>query len=108
MHLHNEINKVLVIGAGPSIVGEVSELDILAKQALTAFEESNVQVVLINPNPATVTTDRHPNVNVYLEPMTCPFGKRSIRSEKPDAIMTAVGGETGLKLTTEVLADGML
>ncbi len=108
MPLHNEINKVLVIGAGPSIVGEVSELDILAKQALTAFEESNVQVVLINPNPATVTTDPHPNVNVYLEPMTLPFVKRIIRMEKPDAIIPAFGGKPALKLTSELLESGIL
>lgn len=108
MPLHNEINKVLVIGAGPSIVGEVTELDILAKQALTAFEESNVQVVLINPNPATVTTDPHPNVNVYLEPMTLPFVKRIVRMEKPDAIIPAFGGKPALKLTSELLESGIL
>ncbi len=108
MPLHNEINKVLVIGAGPSIVGEVSELDILAKQALTAFAESNVQVVLINPNPATVTTDPRANVNVYLEPMTLPFVKRIIRMEKPDAIIPAFGGKPALKLTKELLESGIL
>ena len=108
MPLHNEINKVLVIGAGPSIVGEVAELDILAKQALTAFAESNVQVVLINPNPATVTTDPRANVNVYLEPMTLPFVKRIIRMEKPDAIIPAFGGKPALKLTKELLESGIL
>ena len=92
MPLHNEINKVLVDwGPGQDIVGEVTELDILAKQALAAFEESSIQVVLINPNPATVTTDPRPDVNVYLEPMTLPFVKRIIRMEKPDAIIPAFG-----------------
>ena len=108
MPLHNEINKVLVIGAGPSIVGEVTELDILAKQALAAFEESSIQVVLINPNPATVTTDPRPDVNVYLEPMTLPFVKRIIRMEKPDAIIPAFGGKPALRLTKELLESGIL
>ena len=107
MPLHNEINKVLVIGAGPSIVGEVTELDILAKQALAAFEESSIQVVLINPNPATVTTDPRPDVNVYLEPMTLPFVKRIIRMEKPDAIIPAFGGKPALRLTKELLESGI-
>lgn len=108
MPLHNEINKVLVIGAGPSIVGEVTELDILAKQVLAAFEESSIQVVLINPNPATVTTDPRPDVNVYLEPMTLPFVKRIIRMEKPDAIIPAFGGKPALRLTKELLESGIL
>lgn len=108
MPLHSEVNKVLIIGAGPTIVGEVSEMDILGEQALEAFLEENLQVVLINPNPATIQTDERKNLHVFLEPMTLPFVKRIIRMEKPDAIFTACGGRPALKLTKQLLDDGIL
>lgn len=108
MPLHNEINKVLIIGAGPSIVGKVSEMDILAQQALQALSEDNLQVVLINPNPATIETDIRKNVHVFLEPMTLTFVKRIIRMEKPDAILSAFGGKPALKLTQQLQEDGIL
>ncbi|MBP2058028.1 carbamoyl-phosphate synthase large subunit [Lactobacillus colini] len=108
MPLHSEINKVLIVGAGPTIVGEVSEMDILGQQALEAFLEDNLQVVLINPNPATVQTDKRKNLRVFLEPMTLPFVKRVIRMEKPDAIFTACGGKPALSLTSQLLDDGIL
>lgn len=108
MPLHSEINKILIIGAGPTIVGEVSEMDILGEQALEAFLEENLQVVLINPNPATIQTDERKNLHVFLEPMTLTFVKRIIRMEKPDAIFTACGGRPALKLTKQLLDDGIL
>lgn len=108
MPLHSEINKVLIIGAGPTIVGEVAEMDILGQQALEAFLEENLQVVLINPNPASVETDKRKNLRVFLEPITLTFVKRIIRMEKPDAIFTACGGRPALKLTQQLLSDGIL
>ena len=76
MPLHNEFNKVMIIGAGPTIIGEVSEMDILGEQVLESFLEENIQVVLLNPNPATVETDWKKNLKVFLEPMTLDFTKR--------------------------------
>lgn len=108
MPLHNEINKVFLIGTGPSIVGEVSEMDILAEQALQALGEENVQTVLINPNPATIETDLKKNVKVYLEPMTLTFVKRILRMEKPDALLPIFGGKPALALTEKLCADGIL
>lgn len=108
MPLHNELNKILIIGSGPSIVGEVSEMDILTQQALDAMAEDNLQVVLINPNPATIETDRRKNVKVFLEPMTLAFVKRIIRMEKPNAILPAFGGKPAMSLTTQLEADGIL
>lgn len=108
MPLHSEINKVLIIGAGPTIVGEVSEMDILGEQALEAFLEENLQVILVNSNPATIQTDKRKNLHVFLEPMTLPFIKRIIRMEKPDAIFTACGGRPALKLAKRLFDDGIL
>ena len=108
MPLHKEINKVLVIGAGPRVVGEVMDMDVLIKQALTALTEENIQVVLVNPNPATIETDPQKNTQVYLEPLTLTFLKRIIRMEKPNAILPVYGGKPALKLTEQLVIDGII
>lgn len=108
MPLHNEFNKVMIIGAGPTIIGEVSEMDILGEQVLESFLEENIQVVLLNPNPATVETDWKKNLKVFLEPMTLDFTKRILRMEKPDAIFAAAGGKPALRLLKELENDGIL
>lgn len=101
-------NKVLIIGSGPNIVGSVAELDLMTKQAIDALVAENVSVVLVNPNPATVATDKRPGVTVYLEPLTISFMKRILRMEEPDAIITAYGSLVGLNLTRKLLQDGIL
>ncbi|QNQ80423.1 carbamoyl phosphate synthase large subunit [Lactobacillus sp. PV034] len=108
MPLHKEINKVLIIGAGPRVVGEVMDMDILIEQALDALVEENIQVVLVNPNPATIETDPHKNVKVYLEPLTITFLKRIIRMEKPNALLPVYGGKPALKLTNQLVRDGII
>ena len=108
MPLHKEINKVLIIGAGPRIVGQVIDMDILVEQAIQALEEDNIQIVLINPNPATIETDPHKNVRVYLEPLTVTFIKRIIRMEKPNAILPIFGGKPAMTLTGKLVKDGIL
>ena len=108
MPLHKEINKVLVIGTGPRVVGQVSNMDILVTQALQALEEDNIQTVLINPNPATIETDPRKNVRVYLEPLTLTFLKRIIRMEKPNAVLPIFGGKPAMTLTAKLVKDGIL
>ncbi|KRM85072.1 carbamoyl-phosphate synthase, large subunit [Lactobacillus hominis DSM 23910 = CRBIP 24.179] len=83
-------------------------MDILAEQALQALSEDNLQIVLINPNPATIETDPRKNVRVYLEPMTLTFVKRVLRMEKPDALISAFGGKPALNLTRQLQKDGIL
>ncbi|MCI1466814.1 MAG: carbamoyl phosphate synthase large subunit [Lactobacillus sp.] len=108
MPLRTDLNKVLIIGSGPNIVGAVAELDLMTKQAIDAFVEDNVQVVLVNPNPATIATNKRPGVTIYMEPLTLSFMKRILRIEEPNAIVTAYGSLVGLNLTRQLLEDGIL
>jgi len=108
MPLDNDLDKVLIIGSGPTLVGKVSETDLLVEDAIKALFEEDIQVVLVNPNPATISTDKKPGLTVYLEPMTLEFLKRIIRMEEPDAVISAYGSTTGLKVTRELVQDGIL
>ncbi|WP_103751616.1 carbamoyl phosphate synthase large subunit [Lactobacillus panisapium] len=108
MPLENDLNKVLIIGSGPTLIGNVSETDILITDAIKALLEEDIQVVLVNPNPATVSTDKRPHVTVYLEPMSLDFLKRIIRMEEPNAIISAYGSTMGIKVTRDLVKDGIL
>lgn len=108
MPLENDLNKVLIIGSGPTLIGSVSETDVLITDAIKALIEEDIQVVLVNPNPATVSTDKKPRVTIYLEPMTLEFLKRIIRMEEPNAIISAYGSTMGIKVTRELVKDGIL
>ncbi|MDF7638903.1 carbamoyl phosphate synthase large subunit [Lactobacillus sp. ESL0791] len=108
MPLENDLDKILIIGSGPTLIGSVAETDLVTTDAIDALLEEDIQVVLVNPNPATISTDKRSGVTVYLEPMTLDFLKRIIRMEEPDAIMTAFGSTTGLKITYNLLQDGIL
>lgn len=108
MPLSREINKILILGAGANIVNKVSDFDILCHQAIQALCEDNVQIILINPNPATIQTDTCKNIHVFLEPLTTDFVKRIIRMEKPDAILTAFGGTPAIELVKKLQKDGII
>lgn len=73
MPLENDLDKILIIGSGPTLVGSVAEMDLLATDAINALVEEDIHVVLVNPNPATISTDKRPGVTVYLEPMSLDF-----------------------------------
>src|SRR5699024_12489551 len=88
--------------------GSVAEMDLMATEAIDALTEEGIQVVLVNPNPATISTDKKPGVTVYLEPMTLDFLKRILRMEETDAIMTSYGSTNGLKVAHKLLQDGVL
>ena len=108
MPLENDLDKVLIIGSGPTLIGSVAEMDLMATEAIDALTEEGIQVILVNPNPATISTDKKSNVTVYLEPMTLDFLKRILRMEEPDAIITAYGSTNGLKVAHKLLQDGIL
>ncbi len=108
MPRENDLNKVLIISSGPTLVGNVAEMDLLVTDAIKSFLEEEIHVVLVNPNPATISTDKQAGVTTYLEPMTLPFLKRILRMEEPDAIVTAYGSTTSVKITRKLIQDGIL
>jgi carbamoyl-phosphate synthase large subunit len=102
------IEKVLVIGSGPIIIGQAAEFDYAGAQACRALREEGVSVVLINSNPATIMTDVEMADRVYIEPLTVEFAERIIAKERPDGLLPTLGGQTGLNLATQIAEAGIL
>jgi len=108
MPKRDDINKVLVIGSGPIIIGQAAEFDYSGTQACKALKEEGIEVVLVNSNPATIMTDLETADKIYIEPITLDFLKKIIRKEKPDGILPALGGQTGLNMAVQLANDGIL
>ncbi|WP_261805619.1 carbamoyl phosphate synthase large subunit [Lapidilactobacillus luobeiensis] len=108
MGKRTDIEKILVIGSGPYVVGQSTEFDYLGTEAVNTLADAGYQVVLVNSNPATNMTDRHPNVSIYLEPITLKFLTEIIRKELPDAILATVGGQTTVNLVLALRRSGLL
>lgn len=104
----NSINKVLVIGSGPIIIGQAAEFDYAGAQACRVLKEEGIDTVLINSNPATIMTDKHLADEIYLEPLNVETVKRIIEKEKPDSILAGLGGQTGLTLAMQLSKEGWL
>src|SRR5207247_1451108 len=102
------IQKVMVIGSGPIIIGQAAEFDYAGTQACRALREEGCQVVLINSNPATIMTDTEIADRVYIEPLTVEFAERVIEREQPDGLLPTLGGQTGLNLATKLAKAGIL
>ncbi len=108
MPLRKDIHKVLVIGSGPIIIGQAAEFDYSGTQACRALREEDIEVVLVNSNPATIMTDMETADKVYIEPITLHYVKEIIIKEKPDGILASLGGQTGLNMALELHEDGIL
>ncbi len=108
MPKRTDIKKVLVIGSGPITIGQAAEFDYSGTQACTALREEGVSVVLVNSNPATIMTDADIADRVYIEPITPEYVKEIIRKERPDGILAALGGQTGLNMAVRLAEDGIL
>lgn len=108
MPLRNDIKKVLVIGSGPIIIGQAAEFDYAGTQACRALKQEGIEVVLINSNPATIMTDKAMADKVYIEPLTLDVVKRIIQIEKPDSLLSTMGGQTGLTLSMQLAEEGFL
>jgi len=108
MPKRSDVKKVLVIGSGPIVIGQAAEFDYAGTQACRALKEENIEVVLINSNPATIMTDTNIADKVYIEPLTVDFLKKIILLEKPDSLLPTLGGQTGLNLSMEVAESGFL
>ena len=108
MPLRRDIKKVLVIGSGPIIIGQAAEFDYAGTQACRALKQEGIEVVLINSNPATIMTDKAMADKVYIEPLTLDVVKRIIQIEKPDSLLSTMGGQTGLTLSMQLAEEGFL
>lgn len=104
----NSIKKVLVIGSGPIVIGQAAEFDYAGVQACRALKEEGIEVVLVNSNPATIMTDEHIADKVYIEPLSVDVAAKIIKKERPDGLMAALGGQTGLNLACELDKAGIL
>ncbi len=108
MPKREDINKILIIGSGPIIIGQAAEFDYAGTQACLALKEEGYEVVLINSNPATIMTDNMVADKVYMEPLDLEFTSRIIRYERPDAILCGLGGQTALNLCVQLGKKGVL
>jgi len=108
MPRRTDIETVLIIGAGPIVIGQACEFDYSGVQACKALTRVGYRVVLVNSNPATIMTDPEFADATYVEPLTCEFLRKIISKERPDALLPTVGGQTALNLAVELAETGVL
>ena len=108
MPKRTDINKILIIGAGPIIISQACEFDYSGTQACKALREEGYEVILINSNPATIMTDPEMADRTYIEPVTPATVAKIIERERPDALLPTLGGQTGLNTAVEIYKMGVL
>ncbi|MDC7228389.1 MAG: carbamoyl-phosphate synthase large subunit [Spirochaetales bacterium] len=108
MPARKDIKKILIIGSGPIVIGQACEFDYSGTQAVKALKEEGYEVILVNPNPATVMTTPGVADVVYMEPLEPEYVEEILKKEKPDAILPTMGGQTALNLALELEKLGLL
>ena len=108
MPKRTDIESILIIGAGPIVIGQACEFDYSGTQATRALKEEGYRIILINSNPATIMTDPNLADATYIEPITTQYVEEIIHKEKPDAILPTVGGQTALNLAMDLHREGIL
>jgi len=108
MPKRTDINSVLIIGAGPIVIGQACEFDYSGAQACKALREEGYRVILVNSNPATIMTDPNMADAVYIEPVNWQTVARIIEKERPDAVLPTMGGQTGLNCALDLAKHGIL
>ncbi|MGK6306359.1 carbamoyl-phosphate synthase large subunit [Variovorax sp. DT-64] len=108
MPKRNDLKSILIIGAGPIIIGQACEFDYSGVQACKALREEGYKVILINSNPATIMTDPATADVTYIEPITWPTVEKIIAKERPDAILPTMGGQTALNCALDLWRNGVL
>ena len=108
MPKRDDINKVLIIGSGPIIIGQACEFDYSGTQACKALRNLGYEIVLVNSNPATIMTDPETADKVYIEPLNVARLTQIIEKERPDALLPNLGGQSGLNLSSALAANGVL
>ena len=108
MPKRTDINSIMIIGAGPIIIGQACEFDYSGAQACKALKEEGYRVILVNSNPATIMTDPETADSVYIEPVHWKSVESIIEKEKPDALLPTMGGQTGLNCALDLAREGVL
>src|SRR5512136_1830952 len=108
MPRRHDINKVLIIGSGPIVIGQACEFDYSGTQACKALRKLGYKIVLVNSNPATIMTDPGMADVTYVEPLNLRYLTEIIENERPDAVLPNLGGQNGLNLTSELYRTGVL
>ena len=103
-----DIKKIMIIGAGPIVIGQACEFDYSGAQACKALKEEGYKVILVNSNPATIMTDPNLAYKTYIEPLNIFFLEKIISKERPDALLSTMGGQTALNLSIELKEKGIL
>ena len=108
MPKRTDISSILVLGAGPIVIGQAGEFDYAGTQACKALKAEGYRVILVNSNPATIMTDPDLASATYVEPLTPEMVERIIDKERPDAVLPTLGGQTALNLAMELTRKGVL
>jgi carbamoyl-phosphate synthase large subunit len=108
MPKRTDLKKVLIIGSGPIQIGQAAEFDFSGSQACRSLREEGIKIVLVNSNPATIMTDPEMAEAIYIEPLRASIIAKIIEKERPDGILSGMGGQTGLNLTAELAEMGAL
>src|SRR5437667_7507314 len=108
MPKRTDIKSILIIGAGPIVIGQACEFDYSGTQACKALKAEGYRIVLVNSNPATIMTDPEFADATYIEPLTPEIVELIIEKEKPDALLPTVGGQTALNLAVQLAEKGIL
>ncbi len=108
MPKRNDIKKIMIIGAGPIVIGQACEFDYSGAQACKALREEGYKIILVNSNPATIMTDPDLADSTYIEPLNIEMLEKIISKEKPDALLSTMGGQTALNLSIELKKKNVL
>src|ERR1700728_2635677 len=108
MPKRTDISPILIIGAGPIVIGQACEFDYSGTQAVKTLKDEGYRIVLVNSNPATIMTDPELADATYIEPLSTDVVERIIAHEKPDALLPTVGGQTALNLSVALAEQGIL
>ena len=108
MPRRNDLKRIMIIGSGPIVIGQACEFDYSGAQACKALRAEGYEVILINSNPATIMTDPNLADRTYVEPLSVAHATEVIRKERPDAVLSTVGGQTALNLAIDLAEAGVL
>ncbi|MBT8440320.1 MAG: carbamoyl phosphate synthase large subunit, partial [Gammaproteobacteria bacterium] len=108
MPKRTDLKSILIIGAGPIVIGQACEFDYSGAQACKALREEGFRVILVNSNPATIMTDPEMADAIYIEPINWKTVAKIIDKEKPDALLPTMGGQTALNCALDLVREGVL